>query len=199
MGTPDQTSTDVFAEGPEVHERNLRIGVRVVSGSTILFFFAFAFAYFYLRSVNSHGRWNEGDLAAPDAYGVAVAALFVFGAVALTAAFRSAHRRRPWLLGASISLGALLVAVVLQGVEYAHVEFTPDGGGFTSVFYGWTLFLGVFALGAAYFTAVLVAEGARSRNAEGQPGPLPGLEEAAFYLRVLALIAVIAWILLYLL
>jgi heme/copper-type cytochrome/quinol oxidase subunit 3 len=188
-----------FSEGPEVHDRNLRIGVRIVAGSTIMFFFAFGFAYFYLRSVDSHGRWNEGDLAAPDGYGVAIVALFVLSAVALSAADVISKRRRPWLAPAGISLAALIVAVVLQCIEYAHVEFTPDGGGFTSVFYGWTIFLALFALGAAYFTTVLIAEAWRSRGADSQPGPLPGLEEAAFYLRLLAGIAVIAWVLLYLL
>jgi heme/copper-type cytochrome/quinol oxidase subunit 3 len=190
---------DEFAESPEVHDRNLRIGVRVISGSTILFFFAFAFAYFYLRSVDSHGRWNEGDLAAPDGYGIAIVALFVLGAAALSLADVTSKRRQPWVRWAGVALAAQLVAIVLQGFEYAHVEFTPDGGGFTSVFYGWTIFLAVFALGSAYFTTVLVAEGTRARGSESYPGPLPGIEEAGFYLRVLALVAVIAWVLLYLL
>src|SRR5919106_6397536 len=104
MTFPEQTPADVFAEAPEVHDRNLRIGVRVISGSTILFFFAFAFAYFYLRSTNSHGRWNEGDLAAPDAYGVAVVALFVLAAAALTLADVTSKRRRPWLAPTAIAL-----------------------------------------------------------------------------------------------
>ena len=199
MDVRDQNSDDVFAETPEVHERNLRILVRVIAGSTIMFFFAFAFAYFYLRSLDSNGLWNEGDVAAPDGYGAAIAALFVLSAAAMSVAFGAAQRRRPWLVGAAMSHLALLAAVLLQAIEYAHIAFAPGDGGFTSVFYGWTLFLGVFALGAAYFTAVLVAEGVRSRGSETQPGPLPGLEETAFYLRLLASIAAIAWVLLYLL
>ena len=199
MSPPQEIYGPEFDESPELHERNLRIAVRVISGSTIMFFFSFAFGYVYLRSVDSHGRWNEGDLAAPDGYGVAIVALFVLAAVALSAADVTAKRRRPWLAPAGISLAALIVAVVLQCIEYAHLEFTPDGGGFTSVFYGWTIFLALFALGSAYFTTVLIAEGWRYRREESQPGPLPGMEEAAFYLRLLALIAVIAWVLLYLL
>jgi heme/copper-type cytochrome/quinol oxidase subunit 3 len=199
MSPPREIYGEEFGESPEVHDRNLRIGVRVISGSTILFFFAFAFAYFYLRSVNSHDRWNAGDLAAPDAYGIVIAALFVLSAASMSVADTSSKRGRRWLAPTAIALAALLVAVVAQGVEYAHLEFTPDGGGFTSVFYGWTIFLGVFGLGAAYYVAVMLAEGARSGAATRQPQPVPGVEETAFYLRLLALIAVIAWVLLYLL
>jgi heme/copper-type cytochrome/quinol oxidase subunit 3 len=198
MNAGDQSTGDVFAETPEVHERNLRIGVHILAGSTIMFFFAFTFAYFYLRSVDSNGRWNAGDVAAPDGYGVAIAALVVLGAVAISAAAGAARRARTWRVPAVIALAAVIVAIVLQSIEYAHVEFAPDGGGYTSVFYGWTATLAVFALGALYWIAVLVAEGARTRSADAQPAP-PGLDEAAFYLRVLGLIAVIAWVLLYLL
>jgi heme/copper-type cytochrome/quinol oxidase subunit 3 len=198
MSARDQTPTDVFDETPEVHERNLRIGVRVIAGSTIMFFFAFAFAYFYLRAVDSRGRWNAVDAVAPDGYGVAIAALFVIGAVALSAAAIAARRDRPWLAQATIAMVAVLVAVVLQGVEYANVGFIPSNGGYTSVFYGWTALFAVVALGAVYWIAVLVAEGVRTRTADARPAP-PGLKEAALYLRVLALIGVVAWVLLYLL
>src|SRR5919109_4344298 len=110
MTPPEQTPADVFAEAPEVHERNLRIGVRVIAGSTILFFFAFAFAYFYLRSVNSHGRWNAAQVAAPDGYGIAIVALFVLGAAALTAALSAARRGRPWLARAGVALACVVIA-----------------------------------------------------------------------------------------
>lgn len=198
MSARDESPADVFAETPEVHERNLRIGVHITAGSTIMFFFAFAFAYFYLRSVDSNGRWNADQVAAPDGYGIAIAALVVLGAAAISAAAGAARRDRPWLVQAGIALAAVTLAIVVQSIEYAHVGFAPDGGGYTSVFYGWTAMLAVFALGALYWITVVVAEGARTRSTDAQPAP-PGLEEAAFYLRVLAAIAVIAWILIYLL
>jgi heme/copper-type cytochrome/quinol oxidase subunit 3 len=198
MTASGQGSTDVFGETPEVHERNLRIGIHVLGGSTIMFFFAFVFAYFYLRSVDSHGRWNAADHAAPDGYGVAIAALFVLGAAALFAAATAARRDRPWLLQAGVALAAVLVAIVVQAIEYANVDFVPHDGGYTSVFYGWSALVAIFALGAVYWMAVLVAEGARMRTADAQPAP-PGLREAAFYLGLLATISVIAWVLLYLL
>ena len=198
MNAGDQGTDDVFAETAEVHERSLRIGVRVIAGSTILFFSAFAFTYFYLRSVNSNGQWNAADVAAPDGYGVALAALFVIAAAAISAADGAARRRRPWLAQAGTALAAVIVAIVVQAIEYANVDFAPGDGGYTSVFYGWTSMLAVFALGAAYWLAVLVAEGARIRMPDAQRAP-PGVEEAAFHVRVLATIAVIAWVLLYLL
>jgi heme/copper-type cytochrome/quinol oxidase subunit 3 len=197
MNATGRTPEHLLAEDPEVHERNLRIGVRVLAGSTILFFFAFAFAYFYLRALDSHGRWNAGDAAAPDGFGVAITALFVLGAAALSAAVVAARRDRPWLAPAAVALAAVLVAIVVQGIEYANVDFAPHDGGFTSVFYGWTALFAVVALGAVYWIAVLVAEGSRSRTADTRPVP-PGLEEAALYLQVLATIGVIAWVLLYL-
>jgi heme/copper-type cytochrome/quinol oxidase subunit 3 len=198
MSSADRTSADVFAETPEVHERNLRIGVHVIGGSTIMFFFALAFAYFYLRSVDSHGRWNAGDVAAPDAYGVAITALFVLGAAALVVAARAARRRGRWLAPAGIALVAAIAAVVVQAIEYANLGFGPHEGGYTSVFYGWTACLAVFTLGAAYWMTVLVAEGARLRTAGAQPAPA-GLDEASLYVSLLAIIAVVAWVCLYLL
>ena len=52
-------------EPPEVNERNLWIGARVIAGTTILFFAAFVFAYFYLRSLNNTGRWRPDGVDPP--------------------------------------------------------------------------------------------------------------------------------------
>jgi heme/copper-type cytochrome/quinol oxidase subunit 3 len=198
VGAAEQPPEDVLAESAEVHERNLRIGVRLIAGSTIMFFFAFVFAYFYLRSLDSHGGWNAAEVGAPDAYGVAIAGLVVLSAASISYAARAARAHSPWIAYAGLALVAGLIALVVQGVEYANLGFDPQGGGYASVFYGWTIMFAVVALGALYWIETLVAEGLRAGGPGAGQAP-PGLDEAAFYVRLLAIIAVIAWVILYLL
>jgi heme/copper-type cytochrome/quinol oxidase subunit 3 len=197
MSATGQQSDDVLAESAEVHERNLRIGVRVIAGSTIMFFFAFAFAYFYLRSLDSNGNWRPEGVDPPQAYGVAIVALFVLAAASLSYAARAARHGRAWLIPAGLSLALVLAGCVVQAFEYAHLGFGPMSGGYASVFYGWTLLFTVFALGALYWVEVLLAEDLRSRYPPGTEARA-GIDEATFYLRLLAIIAVIAWVVLYL-
>jgi heme/copper-type cytochrome/quinol oxidase subunit 3 len=196
MSAPGQPSKDVYDESAEVHERNLRIGVRIIAGSTIMFFFSFAFAYFYLRSLDARGLWRPDGVDPPAAYGVAILVLFVLAAAAIGYAARATRQRRPWKAPAGLALALGLVGCVVQAFEYAHLGFGPTSGGYASVFYGWTTLFVVFALSATYWVEALVAEGVRDRHYMGAEVPA-GIEEAAFYWRLLAAIAVIAWVLLY--
>ena len=196
MSTPDQPPEDVYGESAEVHERNIRIGVHIIAGTTLMFFFPFAFTYLYLRSLDSHGEWNADGVAAPDGYGAVITVLIVLSAVAMSVAGATARGRRPWVGAAALALVAGLAAVVVQAFEYANLGFGPTDGGYASVFYGWTIFLAVFVLGAMYWVWILLAEGLRIDGMRSTRA-LPGFDEATFYLRVIALIALIAWFLLY--
>jgi heme/copper-type cytochrome/quinol oxidase subunit 3 len=197
MSPPVQTPDDLLAEPAEVHERNLRIGVRVVAGSTIMFFLALVFAYFYLRALDSHGLWRPDGVDPPQGYGAAIVALFALSAGSAAYAAQAARNGRRWLAAAGLSLLLALAGCIVQGFEYAHLGFGPRSGGYASVFIGWTAFFVVFVLGVVYWLETLFAEGLRNRQGPGPKVP-PGLDEAAFYWQLLAAIGVLAWVILYL-
>jgi len=197
MNATGQGPDDLLAESAEVHERNLRIGVRVLAGSTIMFFLAFVFAYFYLRSLNSNGLWRPRGVDPPQGYGATIVILFVLSAGSVAYAAHTARHGRPWLFVASLSLILGLAGCVVQAFEYAHLGFGPQSGGYASVFIGWTVFFVVFVLPVIYWVETLLAEGLRNRHGPGPKVP-PGLDELAFYWQLLAAIGVIAWVILYL-
>jgi heme/copper-type cytochrome/quinol oxidase subunit 3 len=197
MSTPEQTPDHLLAESAEVHERNLRIGVRVLAGSTIMFFLAFLFAYFYLRSLNSNGLWRPEGVDPPQGYGAAIVSLFVLSAGSVAYAAHAARNGRRWLAAAGLSLLLALAGCIVQAFEYAQLGFGPQSGGYASVFIGWTALFVVFVLAVIYWLETLFAEGGRNRHGPGPKVP-PGLDEVAFYWRLLAGIGGIAWAILYL-
>lgn len=198
MHATGEIPDDPLAETAEVHERNLRIGARVVAGSTIMFFLGFVFAYFYLRSLNTNGQWRPDGVDPPQGYGAAIVILFVLSAGSVAYAAHAARHARPWLAAAGLSLLLAIFGCVVQGFEYAHLGFGPQSGGYASVFIGWTLLVLVFVLAVIYWVETLLAEGLRNRHAPS-PGAPPGFDELAFYWQLLAAIVVLAWVLLYLL
>ncbi|MGH2964984.1 MAG: hypothetical protein ACRDMH_06345 [Solirubrobacterales bacterium] len=188
---------EAFAEPPEVQERNIWLGVRVIAGVTIMFFLAFVFAYFYLRSLNNAGRWQPPRVDPPNTYGAVIVGLFSLSAVVLASADRAARGARAWLPLAGIALALGLAGCVVQGFEWANLGFSPLDGGYASVFLGWTLLFTLFVLFAMYWVEVVFATGVRHRRADGY---VPhGLDAASFYWMLLAVIGVIAWVILYLL
>jgi heme/copper-type cytochrome/quinol oxidase subunit 3 len=193
-----ESPDEAFAEPPEVQERNLWLGVRVMVGVTIMFFLAFVFAYFYLRSLNNGGRWQPPRVDAPQGYGAAVVILFALSAAALAYADRAARAARAWLPVAGIALTLGLAGCVVQGVEWANLGFGPRDGGYASVFLGWTLLFTVFVLITMYWVEIVFATGVRHRRA-ADAYVLHGLDAASFYWTLLAVIGVLAWVILYLL
>jgi heme/copper-type cytochrome/quinol oxidase subunit 3 len=192
-GNPDEA----YAEPPEVQERNLWLGVRVMVGVTIMFFLAFVFAYFYLRSLNNGGDWRKPGIDPPQAYGAVIVGLFALSAASLAYADRAARRGRSWLPVAGLALALGLAGCVVQGFEYTHLGFTPTKGGYASVFLGWTLLFTLFVVFAMYWVEVVFATGLRNR---GERAYVPhGIEAASFYWTLLAVLGVVAWVILYLL
>jgi heme/copper-type cytochrome/quinol oxidase subunit 3 len=195
---PEEEPVDVWAEPPEVQDRNLWVGARVIGGTTIMLFLAFVFAYFYLRSLNNSGRWRPDGVDPPQGYGAAIVLLFAGSAVAFAYAAREGRNRRAWLPAAGLALGLGLVGCVVQCFEWGHAGFGPLDGGYASVFIGWTIFLVLFALMALYWVEILFAEGLRHRRESTVYVPA-GLGDAAFYWGLVASIAVLTWAILYLL
>jgi heme/copper-type cytochrome/quinol oxidase subunit 3 len=198
MNESAQTPDVLVAEPPEVQQRNLWLGVRVMAGVTIMFFLAFVFAYFYLRSLNNADHWRPAGIDPPQGYGAAIVILFALSAALLAFADRAARKRRAWLPAAGAALALGLAGCVVQGFEYANLGFTPTKGGYASVFLGWTLLFTLFVLFAMYWAEITFATGLRQRRTSEAYVPL-GLDAAAFYWVLLAVIGVIAWGILYLL
>jgi heme/copper-type cytochrome/quinol oxidase subunit 3 len=198
MNASSHTPGDVLAEPPEVQERNIWLGVRVMAGVTIMFFLAFVFAYFYLRSLNNGGHWRPTGIDPPQGYGAAIVALFALSAASFAYAGWAARSARTWLPIAGIALALGIAGCVVQGFEYANLGFSPTKGGYASVFLGWTVLFTAFVLVAMYWVEIVFATGVRHGRRREAYVP-HGLDAASFYWALLATIGVIAWVILYLL
>jgi heme/copper-type cytochrome/quinol oxidase subunit 3 len=197
MNETVRATDEALAEPPELQERNLWIGARLLAGATILFFLSFLFAYFYLRSFNNNDNWRPGGIDPPGGYGAAIVILFVVSAASFGYAARAARGGRPWLGAAGLSLLLGLAGVAMQALEYANLGFGPEDGGYASVFLGWTILFAVFVLPVMYWVETMLATGLRHRGATGYVPA--GIDAAAFYWSLLAGIGVISWFILYVL
>jgi heme/copper-type cytochrome/quinol oxidase subunit 3 len=191
-----QARIDTSVESPELHERIDRIGFALVAGATVMFFLGFVFAYFYLRSLDNNGLWRPAGVEPPGGYGVAIAAALALSAAAFLYAARAARNGGSWVAAAGVAVVLGLFACVAQAVEYAHLSFGPESGGYASVFFGWTALYVIVALLALYRVESVFAAGLRGG---GGSDALPeGFLPAAYYWALLAAIGVLAWIVLYL-
>jgi heme/copper-type cytochrome/quinol oxidase subunit 3 len=186
-------------EPPEVFARNIAVGARIWAAGIAFFFVAFLFAFFYLRALDSNGKWNQHDLNPGQGWGVPILVCVLASVLAYAWAVRSLQRGEggSWRLGAGGALPLGLAAVVIQAVEYTQISFGPGDGGFASVFFGWTGLYAAFVLGMMYWLETQLAQSIRG----GEPG-LPLVRPSAEALRltwaVLGAVGLAAYILLYL-
>ena len=212
----------VEEEPPELLGRNLVSSGYLLAGATAFFFVAFLFAYFYLRSLNNAGMWKPKGIDASIGWGTPVVACYVLSAVLVRLGLTDhrALRRREWR---QKGLAALLIGVaglVLQVLAWTHEGFGPADGGFASVYFGWTAFLFLFVLGTLLWLEMTLATSLRYRKIPSgapAPGEASGdphrtahdirdplslvraeLVALSFYWTFLAGIAVVSWIVLYL-
>jgi len=215
--------TVVEGEPPEIEGRNLITGAHLWASATVFFFVGFVFAYFYLRSLNNGGMWHPSTSrrrspsarsSPPASSGVQVPRGWRC-AISAPAADRSGGRRP------RSALALLVAAIGLQLAEWATQDFGPTQGGYASVYIGWTAMLFAFVVGTAFWLETVLATAIRYRalavgeapppgHASGDPGrpghdvadPLsllvPQLIAVSFYTAFLAAIAVVTWIILYL-
>jgi heme/copper-type cytochrome/quinol oxidase subunit 3 len=212
----------VEEEPPEVLGRNLVSASYLLAGATAFFFIAFVFAYFYLRSLNNAGMWKPKGVDASVGWGTAVVACYVLsaGLVRLGLADHRALRRRQWRVKGLVALLVGVVGLVLQVIDWTHEGFGPADGGFASVYFGWTAFLFLFVFCTLLWLEMTLATSVRySRMETGAPPPghasgdphrtshdirdplslvRAELEGLSFYWTFLAGIAVVSWIILYL-
>ena len=213
----------VTEEPPELLGRNLISASYLLAGASAFFFISFLFAFFYLRALNNNGLWKPSGIDASVGWGTAVVAGYVVSAllVRLGLTDHRALRRDQWRVK---GLAALLVGVaglVLQIIAWPQQSFGPADGGFASVYFGWTAFIFLFVLGAMIWLEMTLATSFRYRKMETEappPGHASGdphreahdirdplslvraeLVGLSFYWTFLAGIAVVTWVLLYLL
>ena len=123
------------------HEAGLNAtwtGVRIAVGSLSFLFGSFIFAYFYLRSLNSYHLWYTDQTHAPKGIGTVIMALVVVSAVVQTVVLQriKAGHKGVWQGGALVALVLGLAAIALQIYELASLSFWPADSGFASVFTG---------------------------------------------------------------
>jgi heme/copper-type cytochrome/quinol oxidase subunit 3 len=166
--TPPPAGTDATAEEAGFyHEAALNgawTGSRLAIGGLSFLFGAFLFAYFYLRSVNSGGRWQGSGFHAPSMLmGSFIMMLVLTSAGVHYAALQriKAGDKRLWQIGGLVALLLGLAAVVLQIVELLFLPFWPGSSGYSSVFVGfYPVFAVVLLAGLLWLESLL----ARSRS-----------------------------------
>lgn len=112
-------------------------GARLAIGGLSFLFGSFVFAYFYLRSLNSSGRWHGSGFVQPSvAMGTIIIALIVVSAVVQTLVLQriKAGNKRAWQAGGAVALLLGLVAVALMIIQLLYLPFSPGSSGYSSVF-----------------------------------------------------------------
>jgi heme/copper-type cytochrome/quinol oxidase subunit 3 len=134
-------------------------GSRIAVGALSFLYGAFAFAYFYLRSINSEGRWHGSGYHAPSmAMGTIIVAIVVVSAVVQYVGLQriKGGAKSAWQAAAAVALLLGLVAVALQIIELLNLPFAPGSSGFSSVFTGFYPVILVSWLGAMIWLEILI-------------------------------------------
>jgi heme/copper-type cytochrome/quinol oxidase subunit 3 len=114
-------------------------GSRLAIGGLSFLFGAFVFAYFYLRSLDSSGRWEGSGFRPPSVIeGTVIMLLVLTSAGVHYAALQriKAGNKSIWQIGGVITLLLGIAAVVVQIIELLFLPFWPASSGFASVFVG---------------------------------------------------------------
>jgi heme/copper-type cytochrome/quinol oxidase subunit 3 len=139
-------------------------GSRLAIGGLAFLFGSFLFAYFYLRSLDSAGRWQGSGFHPPSILmGTFIMMLVLTSAGVHYAALQriKAGDKRLWQIGGLVAIGLGLTAVVLQILELLFLPFWPGSSGFSSVFVGfYPVFTVVLLAGLVWLESLL----ARSRS-----------------------------------
>jgi heme/copper-type cytochrome/quinol oxidase subunit 3 len=213
-GSPAQIAAQAEDEG-FYHESALNAawtGSRLAIGGLSFLFGCFVFAYFYLRSLNSSGRWQGSGYVHPsDWIGTTIMLLAVVSAGVHYFGLEriKAGRKATWQIDALVALVLGLAAVGLQIYQLADLPFPPGSSGYASVFVGfYPVFLTV-QLAVLLWLEILLA---RSRSIPAmsfveQPPTISrtftvqrfqaSLSAFSTVWNYLALVAVVFWLLFY--
>jgi heme/copper-type cytochrome/quinol oxidase subunit 3 len=160
--TPSEAAAAAEDEG-FYHESALNAtwtGSRLAIGGLTFLFGAFLFAYFYLRSLNSSGRWQGDGFIRPSLWiGTTImllaelsAAVHYFGLQRI----KTGHKRA-WQLDGLIAMGLGLAAVAFQIYQLVDLPFAPGSSGYASVFSGFYPVFLVIQLAALIWLEILLA------------------------------------------
>jgi heme/copper-type cytochrome/quinol oxidase subunit 3 len=134
-------------------------GSRLAIGGLTFLFGSFAFAYFYLRSLDSEGRWQGSGFTHPSLWmGTTIMLLAVLSAGVHYFVLQriKAGRKQAWQAGALIALGLGLAAVAMQVYMLTDLPFKPGSSGYSSVFVGfYPVFLVVQLSGLVWLEMLL--------------------------------------------
>jgi heme/copper-type cytochrome/quinol oxidase subunit 3 len=187
-------------------------GVRLAVGGLTFLFGAFVFSFFYLKALNSHNLWYTAGSHPKAWLGVVIMLLVVVSALVQTAALQLLKRgnKQAWQNGAVAALVLGLAAVGFSAWQLTDLPFWPGASGFASVFVGyWPVYLTI-AFCAMVWLEMLIMRCraipqisfieqpptyAESFSVQRFQASLSAFTVAWNYL---AVIAVIAWILFYL-
>ena len=142
---PAQTSPEAGVQAEDeayYHESGLNAtwtGSRLAIGGLSFLFGSFVFTYFYLRSINSSGRWQGSGFVQPSILtGTIIMILAVLSASVHYYGLQQikAGRKTIWQISGLIALGLGLAAVGLQIDQLATLPFPPGSSGYSSVFTG---------------------------------------------------------------
>jgi len=135
-------------------------GSRLAIGGLTFLFGAFAFAFFYLRSLNSEGRWEGSGFVHPSLWmGTTIMLLAVLSAGVQYYALQriKAGHKQTWQIGGLIALALGLAAVAMQVYQLLDLPFPPGSSGYSSVFVGFYPVFLVVQLGAMIWLEMLLA------------------------------------------
>jgi heme/copper-type cytochrome/quinol oxidase subunit 3 len=141
-GTPTAGQDPKAEETGFYHESALNAmwtGSRLAIGGLSFLFGAFVFAYFYLRSINSEGRWHGSGFHPPSMiWGTVIMLLVLVSAGVHYAGLQQikAGHKQLWQIAGLVALALGLAAVALQISELLYLPFWPGSSGFSSVFVG---------------------------------------------------------------
>ena len=138
-------------------------GSRLAIGGLAFLFGAFAFAYFYLRSLNSEGRWANTLYRSPSMLlgTIIVLAVLVSAIVHYIGLQRiKAGQKKTWQICGLIALVLGVGAITVQIIELIYLPFPPGSSGYASVFTGfYPVFVVILLSGLIWLETLL----ARSR------------------------------------
>jgi heme/copper-type cytochrome/quinol oxidase subunit 3 len=139
------TSTEAAVQAEDegfYHESGLNAtwtGARLAIGGLTFLFGSFLFTYFYLRSLNSSGRWQGSGYVPPSLWQGTVimllaevsAGVHYFGLQRIKAGNKST-----WQISGLVALALGLAAVAFQIYQLATLPFPPGSSGYSSTFTG---------------------------------------------------------------
>ena len=114
-------------------------GSRLAVGGLAFLFGSFAFAYFYLRSLNSSGRWQGTGFIHPSLWiGTTIMVLAVLSAGVHYFGLQriKAGHKMTWQVDGLLALALGLAAVAMQIYQLVDLPFKPGSSGYASVFTG---------------------------------------------------------------